>query len=91
MAILVQVIQRTRFQYMNERTPWYFKFKKFTGPVIMSGRDFYEHKDNLVKQVEELLSIDSGLAQPCHCEEERAYWTKEREGLANNIKTALML
>jgi hypothetical protein len=82
---------------MHERKPWYFKFKKFTGPIIMSGRDYYEHLHNLQQQVEELTSIDSGLAQtchcsePCHCEEERAYWTKEREGIANNIKTALML
>lgn len=82
---------------MHERKPWYFKFRKFSGPIIMTGKDFYECLHDLQKQVEELTEIDSGLAQPCHCsepchcEEERAYWTKEREGIAENIRKALMI
>ena len=63
----------------------------------MSGKEFYENLHNLQQQIEELASIDSGLAQgchcsePCHCDDEKKYWMEEREWLANNIRKALML
>ena len=82
---------------MNERLHGYEKFHSFSGPLIMSEKKFYEHLHDLQKQIEELVNIDGGLAQPCHCsepchcEEERKYWTNEREWLAKNIRIALML
>ena len=82
---------------MYERKPWYFRFRKFSGPLIMTEGKFYEYKDNLFKQIEYLLEMDGGFAQtchcsePCHCEEYRIAWNKEREEIVANIRKALMI
>lgn len=84
---------------MNEFKRWYEKYHIFNGPLIMEGKQFWEYKDNLMKQIEELISTDTGLAQPCHCEshdpdqckKDEEMFRKDRDDLAANIKKALML
>lgn len=80
----------------DEKHTWE-KFHSFWGPLIMSEGKYYEYLHDLQKQIEELANIDAGLAQTCHCsepcgcEEQRQYWTTERNWLAANIRKALMI
>lgn len=82
---------------MDERKPWYCRFHMFRAPLIMSEGKYYEYLHNLQQQIEYLLNMDSGFAQtchcsePCHCEEERVAWNKEREEIVANIRKALMI
>lgn len=76
-----------------------YKFIPFSFPIIMAGKEYPSAVDELSRQIAMLLEMDSGMAQPCHCEfhdpaqcrADRLEDERERETLAQSIKKALML
>lgn len=75
------------------------KFQYFTH-YITPFQNHQKEKRELNCQIKELLSIDSGLAQPDHSQSEfeakenkaaRRFWEKQAKTLRKSIKTALGL
>lgn len=76
-----------------------YQFNPLQFPIIMTGKQYDDEKAELLRQIDMLLEMDSGLAQPCHCEfhdpeecrKDREADEAERVQLAESIKKALML